>query len=94
MNRYKASYRSVIGVIFRKIEADGTRVTTLVRAIRHADLTHSGGSDSRRICTGTISICPIWPFYGALIAYFLWQIDAVRGVSAVADAVPVAAVTR
>lgn len=49
VNRYKTSYRSVFDVIRRKIETDGTGVTMLVGAFRHAVLTHSRGSDGFHI---------------------------------------------
>ncbi len=70
VNRYKASYRTVIVVICRTIEADGTRVTTLVEAIRHTVLTHSRGSQGCRIGAGTIVRRRMRPFPGVLIAYF------------------------
>jgi hypothetical protein len=70
VNRYKTSYRSVIDVICLKIETDGTGVTTLAEAIRHADLTHSRSSDGSRIDAGTIGGHRMRSFSGVLIAYF------------------------
>jgi len=55
MHRDMAGYRAVIGVISRKIEADGAGVTTLTGAIRHAALTDCGGPDGSLITARTIA---------------------------------------
>lgn len=79
VNRYKTSYRSVIDVICRKIEADDTGVTTLAEAICHAVLTHSCGSDGRQIYAETIARRPNTAIYRCINCVFLMAILAIFG---------------
>ena len=98
MNRINSVTRSVIDVIRRKIETDGTGVTTLVGAIRHAVLTHSRGSDDCHIYAHIRQDYREEPnrviYKSAIDVYYLVQLVPFGAISAVADAAPAAAVTR